>query len=470
MPIGENAPSRLVLIGVTIVDTRDGRKTGGMTVAIENGKIAAIGQGAPAGDGATAIDARGKFVVPGYLDMHAHPLGSRDDEGSLNLMLAHGITGVRQMSGSPDMLTARREGRLIPTEAAPELVAMPGMILMPLNAGSPEAATAEIRKQKESGADFIKMVMVPPPTFFVALAEAERVGLPFAGHIPPGVDVAEAAAKGMFAIEHLHGSFEASSNDPAALRNADGDGAPRLPPLPEGFNLNEVFERAVANPMLIRPPSYEFERLLGATYSADKAKRVAEQFVAAGTWQVPTLIRRRTMQLGDDPRYRNDPDLRFIPAVTRQMWESLAQQFSARVGAAGKKILADLSALQIDLVEVFREAGVKMVAGSDMGGQWCIPGVSLHQEFALLAEAGFSPLEVLQMTTLNGSKFLGRETTMGSVAEGKNADLVLLDADPLAGVQNLKAIHGVVRGGKYYSAGALGDLKKRTEQRHAMAA
>jgi subtilase family serine protease len=116
-----------------------------------------------------------------------------------------------------------------------------------------------------------------------------------------------------------------------------------------------------------------------------------------GTWQVPTLIRRRTMQLGDDPQYRNDPNLRFIPGVTRQMWESLAQQFSARVGAASKKILADLAALQISLVKVFREASVNMVAGSDMGGQWCIPGVSLHQEFELLAEAGFSLLEVLQM-------------------------------------------------------------------------
>jgi imidazolonepropionase-like amidohydrolase len=470
MPIGENTPPRLVLTGVTIVDTHDGRKTGGMTIAIENGKIATIGQGAPAGGAATTIDARGKFVVPGYLDMHAHPLGSRDDEGSLNTMLAYGITGVRQMSGSPDMLTARREGRLIPTEAAPELVAMPGMILMPLNAGSPEAAAAEIRKQKEAGADFIKIVMVPSPTFFAALEEAKRVGLPFAGHIPRGVDVTEAARNGMFAIEHLHGSFEASSSDPAALRNADGGGAPRLPPLPEGFTLNEVFERAIANPILIRPPSYEFERLLVAAYSADKAKRLAEQFVAAGTWQVPTLIRRRTMQLGDDPLYRNDPNLRFIPGVTRQMWESLAQQFSARVGTASKKILADLAVLQFGLIKIFRDAGVNMVAGSDMGGQWCIPGVSLHQEFELLGEAGLTPLEILQMTTLNGAKFLSRETTMGTVEAGKNADLVLLDVDPLAGVQNLNAIHGVVRAGKYYSASALGDLKKKTEQRHAAAA
>jgi len=476
MPIGTaqagTSPQRLVLAGVTIVDTHDGRKTGDMAIAIEDGKIARIERRDRIGSGGASktIDAQGKFVVPGYLDMHAHPLGSRDDEGSLNMMLAHGITGVRQMSGSPEMLSARREGRLVPTDAAPELLMMPGMILMPLNAASAAAAAAEIQKQKEAGADFIKVVLVPPPTFFAALEEATRLGLPFAGHIPPGVDVAEAARQGMFAIEHLYGSLEACSTEEAALRRAAGDGAPRLPPMPEGFSLNEIFERAIANPMLMRPPTYDYEQSIVATYSADKARRLAAQFVAAGIWQVPTLIRLRTMQLGDDPHYRNDPNLRYIPRVTRQMWEGLAQQFSARVGAASKKILADLSALQLSLVKVFKEAGVKMVAGSDMGGQWCIPGVSLHQEFELLGEAGLSPLDILQMTTLHGATFLGREDTMGSVAVGKNADLVLLDADPLTSVQNLKTVHGVVRAGSYYSSDMLEMLKKSTEARHSAAA
>ena len=458
----------LVLTGVTIVDTHTGRKSGNMTIAIEKGKIVRIGRAVEIEtDGASkTIDATGKFVVPGYLDMHAHPLGSRDDEGNLNMMLAHGITGVRQMSGSPDMLAARRAGRLVPTAAGPELLVMPGMILMPLNAATPDAAVAEIRKQKEAGADFIKVVLVPPPTFFAALAEARLVGLPFAGHIPPGVDVRDAARQGMFAIEHLYGSLEACSTRETALRSAAGDGAPRLPPMPAGFNLNEAFERAIANPILMRPPSYEYERSIVETYSADKARRLAEEFVAAGVWQVPTLIRLRTMQFGDDPLYRNDPDLRFMPHATRQMWEALAEQFNARVGAASKTTLAELSALQIGLVKIFKDAGVDMVAGSDMGGQWCVPGAALHQEFALLAEAGLSPLEILQMTTINGAKFLGRERTMGSVEEGKNADLVLLDADPLASVSNLRTLHGLVRAGSYYSREMLEALKTRTEERH----
>jgi hypothetical protein len=461
---------RLVLTGVTVVDRRTGKKSPDQAVVIENGKIAAVTpSNAPDTASAQIVEARGKFVVPGYLDMHCHPFGSRDDEGNLNMMLAYGITGVRQMSGSPDLLAARRAGTLIPTEAAPELLLMPGMILMPFNAGSSDAAKAEVNRQKEAGADFIKVVMVPPPVFFAALDEAKRVGLPYAGHIPPGVDVVEAARHGMFAIEHLQGSFEACSTAEEALRKSDA-GAPNLPPIPAGLSLNEVFERAVSNPMLLRPPTFAFERLMIDTYSADKAKRLAGQFAAAGTWQCVTLIRRRTMQLGDDPQYRNDPNLRFMPRATREMWEGLAQQFGARVGVAAKKTLADLSALQIALVKAFREAGVKMVAGSDMGGQWCVPGASLHQEFALLAEAGYSPLEVLQMTTLNGAAFLGRADRIGTVEAGKSADLALLDADPLADVANFAKLHAVVRAGTYYSAEMLEGLKRNTERRHAAAA
>ncbi|MGH6990650.1 MAG: amidohydrolase family protein, partial [Stellaceae bacterium] len=231
MPVGEAKPGtvgssqRLVLTGVTIVDTHDGRKTADMTIAIENGKIAKIGRrnGIDKGGASNAIDASDKFVVPGYLDMHAHPLGSRDDEGSLNLMLAHGITGVRQMSGSPQMLAARREGRLMPTTAAPELLMMPGMILMPLNAGSPEATVAEIQRQKEAGADFIKIVMVPPPTFFAALGEAKRVDLPYAGHIPPGLTSRKPRAEGC-----SRSSISRAASKPAPPRKKRC-GPPRAP-------------------------------------------------------------------------------------------------------------------------------------------------------------------------------------------------------------------------------------------------
>jgi imidazolonepropionase-like amidohydrolase len=106
-----------------------------------------------------------------------------------------------------------------------------------------------------------------------------------------------------------------------------------------------------------------------------------------------------------------------------------------------------------------------MVAGSDTGGQWDIAGFSLHQDFDLLAAGRISPLKVLQMTTLNAAKFLGREGVMGSVAAGKDADLVLLDGNPISSVSNLHRIAGVVRFGKFYSRADLDALLEEVASR-----
>jgi Imidazolonepropionase and related amidohydrolases len=115
---------------------------------------------------------------------------------------------------------------------------------------------------------------------------------------------------------------------------------------------------------------------------------------------------------------------------------------------------------ELTLPKLLKQNGVKMLAGSDTAviANWCIPGFSLHQEFALLAASGLSPLEILQMTTLNGAQFLGREATMGTVDQGKNADLVLLDANPIADVANLDKISAVFLKDKYYSRVALDKL------------
>jgi hypothetical protein len=459
----------LVLDGVTIVNTHNGKLTPGMAVVIDGGKIARIvrAKDISVGGSAKSIDARGKFVVPGYLEMHAHPLGSPDAEGSLTLMLANGITGFRQMSGSPELLEQRRQGKLLPAVPTPELLAMPGMILIRVNAGSPEAAVAEVRKQKTEGADFIKVIDVAPPAFFAALKEAKAEGLDFVGHLPPTVNVAEAARAGMRGIEHLGPMTSVllgCSTDEAALREALAQRPPRTP----GPNQPGVAERATANPIMVADPAdYVLMQRLIDTYSDAKCRKLAALFVATGTWQEPTLIRLRTMEFGDDPTYRTDPNLRYKPRATRQMWEELAQEFPAKISPATRKTLKQFFVLQLKLVKLFDKSGVKMLAGSDSGGsgQWGVPGFALHQEFDLLAEAGLSPLRVLQMTTLNGAEFLGRESSMGSVEQGKDANLVLLDANPIASVQNLHRIHAVVRGGTYYSGEDLNDMKKRTADR-----
>ncbi len=132
-------------------------------------------------------------------------------------------------------------------------------------------------------------------------------------------------------------------------------------------------------------------------------------------------------------------------------------------------MLKQFWALQLRLTALLARTGVPMMTGTDAGGlgQWEISGVALHQEFDLLREAGLKPLTILQMTTLNGAKFLHREDRMGSVAIGKDADLVLLDGNPVASAANLHRINAVVRGGTYYPEDALERLKQDAARRVA---
>ena len=464
----------LILDGVTIVNTHDGSLIPNMRLTIKNGKIANI---APAGgssspDSAHVVAAHGKFVVPGYNDLHAHPLSSPDPEGSLALMLASGITGFREMAAWGTMLDRRRQGTLMPPGAGPELLEMAGEILTPANAGTPEIAVAEIQKQKAAGADFIKIIDYSPDVFFAVADACERLDMRFLGHLSPTIDVRKAATAGMRSIEHMgprDSVLLGCSTDEVALRPAF-QGAPPLPPMSGQVPIG-VISRLVANPTVMTPPAElaRYQRVM-ITFSVAKSRDLASHFAAAGTWNVPTLIRVRTMLVGDDQRYRTDPNLKYVPKQTVQMWQEVSQQFDATISPEARTTLLTMYGQLQQLVKPFKDAGVNMMTGSDFSGGFVVAGFGLHDEFDRLGEAGLSPLDVLQMTTLNGAKFLGREATMGSVTVGKDANLVLLDANPIASVQNLHGIAAVVRAGLYLSVRDLEAMKTKTADRIASGA
>lgn len=465
----------LVLNGVTIVDAQTGKLTRNQSVAIEGGKIVQIARAGTIkpGAGAKAIAARGKYLVPGYLDMHVHSLNAADPTASFELMLANGITGVRQMSGSPLLLEKRRDGQLKLPADGPELLAMPGTVLTGANAGTPDAAIAEIDRQKAMGADFIKVINLRPDPFFAALAEAKRVGLAFDGHLQPTAAVEKAADAGMTGIEHL-GPKESvllgCSTAETALRRAIAQKPPQAPPSPAGPGPAERAMRATTNPtMATDPVEFDLMKRVVSTYSETKCRALAKRFVKDGLWMTPTLIRLRTMEFGDDPAYRHNPDLRYVPAKTRALWEEMARQFPEIVTPERRAMLKRFWALQLHLTKLLARSGVSMMTGTDAGGlgQWDVSGVALHQEIDLLREAGLKPLTILRMTTLNGAKFLHREDRMGSVAVGKAADLVLLDGNPLTSAANLHRINTVIRAGTYYPKDALERLKADAAKRVA---
>jgi hypothetical protein len=479
MPIAND----LIIKGVTIVNTHDGTLAPNMSIRMSRGKIVSIiTDGIPANGGSvTTIDAHGKFVVPGFNDMHAHVLGPPNPTNMLTLMLVNGITGWRQMAGTSELLQQRRDGTLPLSGIQPELLAMPGTIITVLNAGTPERGVAAVREQKAQGADFIKMILVNSPTFFAVQAESKRLGLPMVGHLPAGVDVVAASKGGMKSIEHLGAGTDLEipcSSDQAALRAAIAKAPPfegfpftllHLIPFKDAL-LAKIAPKIIVNTsVLINPQQLAMMQHLIDTYSEDKCRQLAEDFVADGTWQVPTLIRIKTSELADSREFLDDPNLRYVAADQLKLWRESEQKYVKKFSETDRQTLRDFYALRVSLVRLFDRSGVKLMTGDDVGGSgWVVPGFGLHREFDEFDSAGVSPLHVLQDATLNSAEYLGRAATMGSVEVGKGADLVLLDANPIDSVQNLHKIDAVVRAGNYLSRKDLNAMLDKIQAEQAI--
>ena len=467
-----------VIRNVTVVNTRDGSLASRMAVVVDGGKITKVAPIEYVRTVGTAqdIDGTGKYVVPGFLDMHTHLFNASDTELPLleQLFIANGITGIREMGGSPALVQRAAQfnaDRAASKFDAPEILQIPGRIigfpaalafLVP-DAGAPVAASTsavaagqEIQAQKAYGAGFIKTVAANRDAMLAILAEAKNQGLGVAGHLNPSVSARDASNAGWRAIEHLGGASTPAlldcSTDENSIRttliNGNGVSSPPNPPV------------LTAN----APSAPLFQRVFD-TYDAGKCQTLAQTFAKNETWHVPTLIRNRTTRFVDDPLYRTDPNLIYVSKTSRAAWEAAAQRQLATFPASAIATYHQFFGLELSLTKLMKQNGVKMLAGSDtsihpiLSATWVIPGVSLHQEFALLASAGLSPLDILQMTTLNGAQFLNREATMGTVDEGKNADLVLLDANPIESAANLDKISAVFLKGKYFSTAALAKLK-----------
>lgn len=396
--------SGTVLKNVTVVNTRDGALSTGMSVIVDGGKIVQVTNQAVTTSGtAQSVDASGKFVVPGYLDMHAHVVETADlNPTFFPLLIANGVTGFREESDSDANKT---RGAKVNADAAAGLLNAPEVIF---NGGE--------------------------------------------AHLSPAVSALTASNNGMPSIDHLGagwGLLLDCSADEAVIR-ADSLANGFKPPFPADYVPNPRAYDAAKN-----APFYQ--RIVD-TYSEAKCVTLNQAFVKNNTWQTPTLIRLRTQDWGNDALYRADPNLAYVEKTRIAGWNKLGDQF-ATLPASAVTTLQQFYGLQKKTVKLMQDNGVKIMAGSDVGGVWLIAGFSLLQEFRELADAGLTPLQVLQTTTLNPAQFLKREATMGTVEAGKNADLVLLDANPVASAANLEKISGVMLRGKYFPKTALDKMK-----------
>ncbi|OIJ63457.1 amidohydrolase family protein [Streptomyces mangrovisoli] len=451
---------RVCLRDVIVIDPFDGSATAGQDVFVAGDRITSVtATGGPA-EGAHVVEGRGRFAVPAFMDMHLHALNTPDDvDGTYALMLANGVAGFRQMSGNRALLKARREGRLPAPTGAPALKATAGDLLTPLNASTADGAVRAVREQHADGADFVKAGLTTGDVFMAALAEANRLGIRLGGHLPPDLDPREAARGGVWSIEHLGPGvtvFAAASAREAEVRAKNA--TRRLPPIPKvtfpGADrlATKLIKGLVVNPATktstVEADAYE---LADASYDQEKAEELAALFVRHSTWQCPTLIRVHTQQFADAPVHTADPRRRYMAPAELRSWDRSVRRF-ARLPEATRRALRGHWDAQLRMTRTFADAGVPMVAGTDAcGAAGIVPGFALHDEFDFLAEAGLDPLTVLRTATTEAARFLGEEGAFGRIAPDLPADLVLLDADPLADHTALHAIAGVLRDGSWWS-------------------
>jgi len=401
----------VVIRNATIVDTRDGSLMPGKTIVVDGGKIKTITSDPVLTAGtAQVVDALGKYVVPGFVDMHAHVVETADLQPTFfPLLIANGITAFREES-TTDANIAR--GKQVNADSAAGRIDAPEVIF-----------------------DGVEEHLDPAESAF----DASNRGIPSVDHLGAGIGLIMDCST---QAQSIRADFLVQSFKP-------------VPPPPPPFSLSNFILNPRAYDGAQNAPFYQ--RVLD-TYDEALCKSLSQTFVRNNTWQTPTLIRLRTQDWGDDPVYTQAPDLVYVAKSRLALWQQTADQFST-MPVTAVETLHDYYELQKRVTLLMKRNGVKMLAGSDVGGAWVVPGFSLQQEFHELAAAGLSPLEVLQTTTLNPAEFLKRQASMGTVEVGKNADLVLLDANPIDGVDNLGKISGVILKGRYFSKTALDKLK-----------
>jgi imidazolonepropionase-like amidohydrolase len=433
------------LVHANVVDVRDGSIARDVTVTIEGNRIASIAPGVRPPKGATVVDATGKYVIPGLWDMHVHWY----EESYLPLFVANGVTGVRQMWGF-GMLQQWRDRIEAGTLVGPRQWIASAILDGPhpiwpgsVAVADADAGRAAVRDAKAAGFDFIKVYSLLPRDAFFAIAEqAKAEHMRFAGHVPFSVSSAEAADAGMQSIEHLTGVLLATSSHEEAIRKAYATA--------DGVAAMMKVGRATADELL-------------ATYDETKAAALFARFVKDGTWQSPTLVVNRSIASLDDPAFADDARLRYVPQSYREMWNPKNDFRLKDLKPEDYAMRRKTFAKQEQIVGAMNKAGVRFVAGTDVGNPFCFPGFSLHDELALLVEAGLSPLQSLQAATRNAAELVGRDD-LGVVEKGKLADLVVLDANPLVDIHNTTKIAAVVFDGRYHSRDELAKMLAGVEK------
>ena len=460
--------ARIAFTGVSVVNLETGAVVPDQTVVVAEGRIVRVGPGVRGlARDITLVPARGQFLIPGLWDMHVHlavatltPAGDSAPDYSANadwqfpLLLAAGVTGVRDMSGAFEQLRSWRNEISAGRRAGPRIVHTARKLGSdgPVVAGGPAAlrTVADVERSVDmlarAGAGFVKVEALSAEHLAAAISAAKRHRLAVVGHIGPWMSAREASELGLSGIEHLHQVVAGGSTEEARL-------------LAEARRESTWWGKLLVRLGWWKPETRRRSRMERAiaTWDSTRAMELFAVLARNTTWQTPTLTGLRDVQR-IQPEIPGDR-LRWLPA------RLLRRDSAGQVPPADRPLYSRQYQLEQRVIPMLARAGVPMLAGTDAPGTRRVPGQSLVEELEAMVGAGLTPLEALRTTTLNPARFLGLTDSLGSVAPGKVADLVLLGENPLIDIKALRTVRGVVAGGRYYPAD---DLERRLAEVQAL--
>lgn len=403
-------PEQWVLRNVTVVAMDGQAPLADQDVIVRGERIAAIEPTGAPHTGLKVVDGDGAYVIPGLVDMHVH-LGS---PLMLAMWVSHGVTGIRVMSSQDyvrDLRNAVDQGDLFGPHvflASPLIEGDPPLWPQSEPVTDPEQARRLVRQYADEGYQAIKIYDGLSEKVFAAITEEAAVhGLPVVGHMPDNIPLETLLASQPASLEHVGGY------------------------LPEWFTQGRD----------------------ACELPAEELEQLARKLATHRTTLVPTVS---LYHYRGDPSAREavraEPAFSHLPAgLTEHFWGNVTPEAGSDRARRSVCSLANSRAL----VAAYIAAGGKPLPGTDTPNPWLVPGLALHQELELLVELGMSPEAVLTSATLGAAEWFGQADERGSIAVGKFADLVLLEANPLEDIRHTRRIAGVALAGQWLSAEAL---------------
>lgn len=410
-----------VLKGGTLIDGNGEHAIENTLIILENDKIKSISplRQTKIPFPAKVINAKGRFIIPGLIDMHVHCV----DESFLSLFLINGVTAIRDVGNDPDFILKLRDEVNSGLRIGPTLFVSGYMInsrKIPFGASQHTAIIKNIKEAQkvvsllaQKKVDWIKIyITLPRGVLRRVLFEANKFGIPVAGHLRK-VDARFAAQWGISTIEHATGIAEALLSD-------------------------EEFEDA--------QPLQTISDRTWLHVDRTKYDDLIDLFIEKNVFIHANLTLYESFTLPAD-KVRDKPFLELMPPSIVEGWETyLSKQFLA-VTQNKENWKITKERLEEFLV-MFKDKGGKIIAGTDAPWPYLLPGFSLHRELELLVEAGLTPMEAIWTATKYAAEALRQEDNIGTLMEGKRADLVVLNTNPLEDIQAIRDIHMVLKNGK----------------------